>query len=92
VIHARNVPLGSASRLLACECLPRHRSAAKRAAEERLQQNHDETLAIVEEFVHDGTLTTKWGKGTQTRQAYELRIYETANRYDKRTGGHSPTL
>jgi hypothetical protein len=44
-------------------------------------KTHDETLAIVEEFVHDGTLTTKWGKGTQTRQAYELRIYETANRY-----------
>ena len=41
----------------------------------------------VTEFVRDGTLTTKWGATTKTRQAYELKIYDTADPYSKKAGG-----
>jgi hypothetical protein len=49
-------------------------------------RSHEQTLAIVSEFVQEGTLTTSWGT-TQTRQAYELRVYETEQSYSKRAGG-----
>lgn len=47
----------------------------------------DEVLAVVAEFVRDQTITTRWGNKNQTRQALELRIYETKERYDKRAHG-----
>lgn len=49
-------------------------------------RSHEIALEIVLEFRRDNTLTTQWGKKTQTRQAYELRIYETEERWDRRRG------
>jgi hypothetical protein len=49
-------------------------------------KSHEETLEIVTEFIQDGTLTSRWGNRTQTRQAYELRIFETSARWDRRKG------
>lgn len=42
---------------------------------------------LVIEFVRDGTITTKWGKDTKTRQCYELKIFETPEPYNKKTSG-----
>lgn len=50
-------------------------------------RSYDEALDIVTEFVRDQTLTTRWGNSTQTRQAYELSIYETADAWDRKAGG-----
>lgn len=47
----------------------------------------DKALDHVTEFVRDQTLTTRWGNNTQTRQAYEMRVYETADAYSKRSSG-----
>lgn len=41
---------------------------------------------VVIPFVSRGVITAKWGKGTQTYQVLELRIYETEFAWDKRTG------
>lgn len=49
-------------------------------------KTHDEVLEIVTEFIQDGTLTSRWGNRTQTRQAYELRVYETEDKWDRRRG------
>jgi len=49
-------------------------------------RSHEEVLDIVTEFIQDGTLTSRWGNKTQTRQAYELRIFETESRWDRRNG------
>lgn len=49
-------------------------------------KSHEEALEIVTEFIQDGTLTSRWGNRTQTRQAYELRIFETDARWDRRKG------
>jgi hypothetical protein len=56
--------------------------------------NRDEAAALdhVTEFVNDGTITTRWGNNTQTRQALEIRVYQTAERYDKRTHGTLETF
>jgi hypothetical protein len=37
-------------------------------------------------FLASGTVTTKWGKKTQRRQALELRVYKTQKPYDKKQG------
>jgi hypothetical protein len=37
-------------------------------------------------FLQSNTITTKWGKKTQRRQALELRVYKTQNPYDKKLG------
>lgn len=49
--------------------------------------SHEKALDTVVEFLRDGTLTTRWGNKTQTRQAYEFRVYETDEGYNKRTSG-----
>jgi hypothetical protein len=49
-------------------------------------RSHEDALEIVTEFIQDGTLTSRWGNRTQTRQAYELRIFETEGRWDRRKG------
>lgn len=49
-------------------------------------RSHEEAVEIVTEFIQDGTLTSRWGNKTQTRQAYELRIFETEDRWDRRKG------
>lgn len=49
-------------------------------------RSYEEAVEIVTEFIQDGTLTSRWGNRTQTRQAYELRIYETEERWDRRKG------
>jgi hypothetical protein len=50
-------------------------------------RTQEQALEIVSEFVRESTLTTRWGNETQTRQAYELRVYETDQRYNKRKDG-----
>jgi hypothetical protein len=37
-------------------------------------------------FLSSGTVTTKWGKKTQRRQALELRVYKTQSAFDKKQG------
>lgn len=49
--------------------------------------SREQVAAHVAEFVRDGTLTTRFGNGDKTRQAYELKIYETPERYVRRTSG-----
>ena len=41
---------------------------------------------VVLPFVSKGVIAAKWGKTTQSYQVLELRIYETAAPWDKRTG------
>ncbi len=41
---------------------------------------------VVLPFVANGVITAKWGAKTQSYQVLELRIYETGDRWDKRTG------
>lgn len=50
-------------------------------------RSEDQMIEHVTEFLRDQTLTTKWGKQKQTRQAYELRVYETQEPYNKKTSG-----
>ena len=39
-------------------------------------------------FLKEGTITTPWGKaGPQTRQALELRVYQTDSAYSRKTSG-----
>ena len=44
---------------------------------------------VVLPFVAGGVITAKWGKKKQSYQVLELRIYETAEPWDKRTGALS---
>ncbi|HVM58236.1 MAG TPA: hypothetical protein VMT74_12275, partial [Gaiellaceae bacterium] len=46
-----------------------------------------QVLEHVTEFVRDGTLTTAWGNTQRTRQAYEIRVFETDLPYNKKTSG-----
>ena len=41
---------------------------------------------VVLPFVANGVITAKWGSGNQSYQVLELRIYETTDLWDKRTG------
>jgi hypothetical protein len=41
---------------------------------------------VVQPFVATGTVTAKWGSTPLSYQALEIRIYETKDRWDKRTG------
>ena len=41
---------------------------------------------IVIPFVAGGVITAKWGDKTQSYQVLELRIYETKEPWDKRSG------
>jgi hypothetical protein len=50
-------------------------------------RDRSQVLELVTEFIRDGTLTTPWGKNVSTRQAYELRIFETKQPYNKKTSG-----
>lgn len=47
----------------------------------------EEVRRAVEEFVRDGTLTTRWGNKRSTRQTYEMRVFETKEAWAKRGGG-----
>lgn len=51
-----------------------------------LNRTEEQTMDHVLEFLREQTVTTRWGNRTQTRQAYELRIYET-DPYDKKRSG-----
>jgi hypothetical protein len=42
---------------------------------------------VVAEFVRDGTLTTRWGNKSPTRQAYEMKVFETKDAWAKKGGG-----
>lgn len=44
-------------------------------------------LEMVAEFVEDGTITTTWGAGKpRKRQAHELRVYQTAQAFNRKGG------
>jgi hypothetical protein len=47
---------------------------------------------VVTPFVATGVITAKWGATTQSYQVLELRIYETSQRWDKRTGALSDLI
>jgi len=47
----------------------------------------DVLSAFVVPFVKDGTITTTWGSKTQTRQALELRIFQTEKPFAPKAGG-----
>lgn len=50
-------------------------------------RSEDQVLSqIVLPFVSNGVITAKWGKTMQSYQVLELRIFETASAWDKRTG------
>lgn len=50
-------------------------------------RSEDQMLSeVVTPFVAGGVITAKWGKTIQSYQVLELRIYETVQRWDKRTG------
>jgi hypothetical protein len=44
----------------------------------------DKALERVTEFMRDQTFTTQWGDKTLTRQAHQLKVYETKTRFDRR--------
>jgi hypothetical protein len=43
-------------------------------------------LEVVLPFLANGTITASWGKIAQSYQVLELRIYETSEKWDKKTG------
>jgi hypothetical protein len=47
----------------------------------------DVLSGFVVPFVKDGTITTTWGSKTQTRQALELRIFQTETPFAPKSGG-----
>jgi hypothetical protein len=50
-------------------------------------KSEDQVLSqVVLPFVSKSVITAKWGKKTQSYQALELRVFETASAWDKRTG------
>jgi nucleoside 2-deoxyribosyltransferase len=49
-------------------------------------KTHEQALDIVTEFMQEGTITTRWGNATRTRQALELRIFQTNEKYNKTSG------
>lgn len=56
-------------------------------AEKSLVNRAEEAVdLIVSEFLSESTLTTKWGSKEQTRQALELRIYKTSEKYVRKNG------
>ena len=50
-------------------------------------KTHEQALDIVTEFMTEGTVTTRWGNQTRTRQALELRAFQTPDKYDKKSSG-----
>jgi hypothetical protein len=50
-------------------------------------RDRGQVVEHVTEFLRDGTLTTQWGSTDRTRQAYELRVYETKEPYNKKSSG-----
>lgn len=49
-------------------------------------KSHEQALDIVSEFMTEGTVTTRWGNETRTRQALELRAFRTPEKYNKKSG------
>ena len=50
-------------------------------------RSEDQMLSeVVTPFVASGVITAKWGSTTQSYQVLELRVYETTQPWDKRTG------
>lgn len=52
-------------------------------------KTHDQALEIVTEYMQEGTITTRWGNETRTRQVLELRVFQTPDKYDKKSGPFS---
>lgn len=56
-------------------------------------RSEDQMLSeVVTPFVANGVITAKWGATIQTYQVLELRIYETDQSWDKRTGALADLL
>jgi hypothetical protein len=50
-------------------------------------RSEDQMLSeVVTPFVASGVITAKWGSTIQSYQVLELRVYETTQPWDKRTG------
>ncbi len=49
-------------------------------------KTHEQALDIVTEFMQESTITTRWGNQTRTRQALELRVFQTSEKYNKTSG------
>jgi hypothetical protein len=62
--------------------------AAGQAGQQKsiFNKSHEQALDIVSEFMSEGTLTTRWGSATRTRQALELRVYRTPGKYNRKSG------
>src|SRR5205823_1187641 len=61
----------------------------------KLVENKSEAEVLsgfVVPFMRDGTITTTWGSKRQTRQALELRIYQTEQAYSKKVSGEFLTF
>ena len=52
----------------------------------------DVLSGFVVPFIKDGTITTTWGSKTQTRQALELRIFQTEKPFAPKVGGDIETF
>jgi hypothetical protein len=75
--------------------MPFHAIATLSGARQKIIPNRteDQMLSeVVTPFVASGVITAKWGATTQSYQVLELRIYETAQSWDKRTGSLSDLL
>lgn len=67
-----------------------HVYAALAGGSTKLVENKSEAEVLsgfVVPFLRDGTITTTWGSKRQTRQALELRIYQTEDPFSKKAGG-----
>jgi len=49
-------------------------------------RTHEQALDIASEFMTEGTVTTRWGNVTRTRQALEVRAFQTPGKYNKKSG------
>lgn len=49
-------------------------------------KTEDEILKLVISFISSGTITDKWGEKNQTYQVYEMRIYSSKDKWNRKTG------
>ena len=72
--------------------MPFHAIAVLPAGKQKTLPNRSEDqmlFEVVSPFVEKGIISARWGTSLQSYQVLELRIYETEQRWDKRTGALS---
>jgi hypothetical protein len=75
--------------------MPYHAIATLSGSRQKMLCNKSEEQMlsqVVLPFVSGGVITAKWGKKTQSYQVLELRIFETAQAWDRRTGPLSDAI